>query len=54
MTRSFYVYSPETCCTRYRHATLESAKLEASRLAKERPGQHFEVLALVGAYRYVG
>jgi hypothetical protein len=50
MTQAFYVYFPAADNPDYQHDSLESAKCEAKRLAKERPGQHFQVLALAGSY----
>lgn len=48
MKTIFYVYNTFTRYTNYEHHTLESAKSEAERLAREHPGQCFRVLSVIG------
>ncbi len=42
-----YVYGPSFGAPRFRHPDETSARVEAERLAKEKPGNSFEVLAIV-------
>lgn len=44
----WYVFNPEGFRPRYKHATVESAIVEARRLAESCPGQRFEVLRCIG------
>lgn len=47
MNLCFYVYNPTTGYTKFPHKNRESAELEAARLARENPGQKFQVLAVI-------
>lgn len=46
------VWNPQGCAPTYKHVTVESAKAEAERLAKNNPGQRFHVLMLQGTCSY--